>query len=84
MVRCCRVCDGGGLRAGPNVGVSAMSAFIPRLLSMVHVEMLVHGNATATEVSSVAGRTWGWWLNGAWNLKLKHMHGCGGYHTGAQ
>ena len=32
--------------------MSAMLAFIPRLLGVLYVEMLVHGNATAEEVSS--------------------------------
>lgn len=38
------------MAAGPGVTVSAMLAFIPRLLSMLYVEMLVHGNASAAEV----------------------------------
>ena len=35
---------------GGGITVSAMLAFIPRLLGVLHVEMLVHGNATAEEV----------------------------------
>ncbi|CAN0499175.1 unnamed protein product, partial [Ectocarpus sp. 12 AP-2014] len=35
---------------GPGITVPAMLAFVPRLLSVLYMEMLVHGNATATEV----------------------------------
>ena len=41
-----------GTGTGSGINLSAMLAFIPRLMSMLHVEMLVHGNATAEEVRS--------------------------------
>lgn len=36
--------------------MSAMLAFIPRLLGAMYVEMLVHGNATAEEVGQTPVR----------------------------
>lgn len=41
---------------GPGVNIAAVLDFLPRLLSRLHVEVLVHGNATATEVKAEAGR----------------------------
>lgn len=35
---------------GPGVTLQAMLLFIPRLLSVLQVEMLVHGNASPAEV----------------------------------
>lgn len=37
-------------RAGPGITKESVIEFIPRLLGMLHVEMLVNGNATAAEV----------------------------------
>ncbi|CBJ49276.1 conserved unknown protein [Ectocarpus siliculosus] len=39
---------------GPGITVPAMLAFVPRLLSVLYMEMLVHGNATATEALGLA------------------------------
>ena len=35
---------------GPGITFQAVLSFVPRMLGVLYVEMLVHGNATAAEV----------------------------------
>ncbi len=56
--------------SGPGITFQAMLLFIPRMLSVLNVEMLVHGNATAAEVHMarimMKGRAPPACKNGAW------------------